>query len=60
MNKVPSYSLSHIHTIKWSLEMELNRLVAMRKNDEGIMFFLKERIAQLKEEEKECLRIQAS
>jgi len=56
----PSYSYSHASTVKWALEMELNRLKAIKSNDNIIMDFLRERIEDLKEFEKECLKIQAS
>jgi hypothetical protein len=60
MTSKSSYSYSHASTIKWALEMELNRLKCVRVNNEEVMVFLKKRIEELKEHEKECLKIQAS
>lgn len=55
-----NYSFSHATSIKWALEMELNSLIAAKSNDINIIDYLKNRINELKEFEKECLKIQAS
>jgi len=55
-----NYSYSHASTIIWSLQQELNRHKARRFNDNHIEKYLTCRIAELKEHEKQCLRIQAS
>lgn len=55
-----SYSYSHASTIMWSLQQELNRHKARRFNDNHIQEYLERRIAELKEYEKQCLKIQAS
>lgn len=55
-----SYSFSHASTILWSLQQELNRHKARRLNDNHIQEYLERRIAELKEHEKQCLKIQAS
>lgn len=55
-----TYSYSHASTILWSLQQELNRYKARRYNDSHIEEYLKSRIAELKEYEKQCLKIQAS
>jgi len=44
----------------WSLQQELNRHKARRLNDSHIQQYLERRIAELKEYEKQCLKIQAS
>ena len=55
-----NYSYSHASTILWSLQQELNRHKARRLNDNHIEEYLTRRIAELKEYEKQCLKIQAS
>lgn len=55
-----SYSFSHASTILWSLQQELNRHKARRLNDNHVEEYLTRRIAELKEYEKQCLKIQAS
>jgi uncharacterized protein YejL (UPF0352 family) len=55
-----NYSYSHASTILWSLQQELNRHKARRFNDNHIEEYLTRRIAELKEHEKQCLKIQAS
>ena len=55
-----NYSYSHASTILWSLQQELNRHKARRFNDMHIQEFLETRIKELKEHEKQCLKIQAS
>lgn len=55
-----NYSYSHASTILWSLQQELNRHKARRLNDTHIEQYLASRIAELKEYEKQCLKIQAS
>ena len=58
--QLQGYSFSHATTVKWALEMELNRLKCIRPNNEEIMEFLSSRIQELKDYEKECLKIQGS
>ena len=55
-----TYSYSHASTVMWSLQQELNRYKARRLNDNHIQEFLTNRIAELKEYEKQCLKAQAS
>lgn len=55
-----SYSYSHASTVMWSLQQELNRHKARRLKDNYIQEYLERRIAELKEFEKQCLKIQAS
>lgn len=55
-----SYSYSQVVNVKWALELELSHLDFMRKNNEEVINYLKKRIAELKEEEKQCLKIQTS
>lgn len=55
-----NYSYSHASAVMWSLQQELNRHKALRLNDNHIKEYLERRIADLKEYEKECLKIQAS
>jgi len=55
-----SYTFSHASTVLWSLQQELNRHKARRFNDNHVEEYLTRRIAELKEHEKKCLRIQAS
>lgn len=55
-----SYSFSGASTIIWSLQQELNTHKARRMNDNHIEEYLTRRIAELKEYEKQCLKIQAS
>lgn len=61
MDKIKeTYSFSHASTVLWSLQQELNRHKARRFNDSHIEEYLAKRIAELKEYEKECLKIQVS
>jgi hypothetical protein len=62
MKNHPSYSYSYSYSIRWALEMELNRMKVFENRQEvfRVMSYLEERIAELKEEEAECLRIQTS
>lgn len=55
-----NYSYSHASTILWSLQQELNRHKARRLNDNTVEQYLTRRISELKEYEKQCLKIQAS
>jgi hypothetical protein len=55
-----NYSYSHASTVLWSLQQELNRHKARRFNDNHIQQYLEQRIAELKEYEKQCLKIQTS
>lgn len=55
-----TYSYSHASTVMWSLQQELNRNKARRFNDNHIQEYLEQRIKELKEYEKQCLKIQAS
>jgi len=55
-----SYTYSHASAVMWSLQQELNRHKARRLNDSHIQQYLEKRIAELKEYEKQCLKIQAS
>jgi hypothetical protein len=55
-----TYSYSHNNTVMWALQQELNRHKARRLNDNHIEEYLSRRIAELKEYEKQCLKIQAS
>lgn len=59
-NLKESYSYSHASAVMWSLQQELNRSKALRLNDIHIEEYLVRRIAELKEYEKQCLKIQAS
>lgn len=60
MDLKESYSYSHASTVLWSLQQELGRYKSRRLNDSTIEEYLKTRIAELKEYEKQCLKIQAS
>lgn len=55
-----TYPYSHASTVMWALQQELNRHKARRFNDNHIEEYLTRRIAELKEYEKQCLKIQAS
>lgn len=55
-----TYTYSHASTVMWALQQELNRHKARRLNDNYIEEYLNRRIAELKEYEKRCLKIQAS
>lgn len=55
-----NYSYSHASTVMWALQQELNRHKARRHNDDHIKDYLVQRIAELKDYEKQCLKIQAS
>jgi uncharacterized protein YejL (UPF0352 family) len=55
-----SYSYSHASAILWSLQQELNRHKARRYKDNQIEEYLTRRIAELKEHQKQCLKIQTS
>ncbi len=52
------YSYSHTHIIIWSLQQELNRHLATRSNDSHVKEYLLRRIDELREHEKQCLKIQ--
>lgn len=54
-----NYSYSHASTVMWSLQQELNRHKTRRFNDQHVEEYLTKRIAELKEYEKQCLKIQA-
>lgn len=60
MDVKENYSYSHASTVMWSLQQELNRHKARRLNDTHVEQYLVRRIAELKEYEKQCLKIQAS
>lgn len=59
-NLKENYTYSHASTVLWSLQQELNRYKARRLNDVHTEEYLTRRIAELKEYEKQCLKIQAS
>jgi hypothetical protein len=62
MKNKPSYSYSQSYSVRWALEMELNRMKVIENRQDvfRVMSYLEERIAELKREEAECLRIQTS
>jgi hypothetical protein len=55
-----SYTYSHASTVMWSLQQELNRHKARRLNDIHVQEYLERRIKELKDFEKQCLKIQSS
>lgn len=58
MKNRSSYSYSHAYNVKWALEQELN-CAEILDLDEKVVVYLRERIVELKEMEKECLKIQS-
>jgi hypothetical protein len=57
-----SLSYSRIYMLKSAFEYELNNVLAFEDRQEffRVINYLQNRIEQLKEEEKQCLKIQAS
>ena len=55
-------SLSQVYMMKYAFEYELNNILAFEDRQEffRVIDYFEERVRQLKEEEKECLRIQIS
>lgn len=53
---------SHLNILRTAFEYELNNVLRFEDRQEvfRIVNYLQERIEQIKEDEKECLRIQAS
>ncbi len=62
MKNTPSYSYSHAYAVRWALELELSRLKVYGDRQEvfRVINYFEERIAELKEEETECLKAQIS
>ena len=62
MEKQHSHSYSQLYNIRWALETELNRMKTFEDRQEvfRVINYFENRIAELKEEEKRCLKIQAS
>ena len=60
MNRSPAYS--QIYMLKTAFEYELNNVLAFEDRQEffRVINYLEDRIIQLKEEEKKCLKTQAS
>jgi hypothetical protein len=60
-NSRPS-SLSQIYNLKHAFEYELNNVLAFEDRQEffRVINYFEQRISELKEEEKQCLRIQSS
>jgi hypothetical protein len=54
------YSYSQIVNIRFALEMELGHFLVLEERNRVIVDYLRERIIELKQEEKQCLKIQAS
>jgi hypothetical protein len=55
-------SLSQVYMMKYAFEYELNNILAFEDRQEffRVINYFEERVRQLKEEEKECLKIQTS
>lgn len=60
-NSLPA-SLSQVYMMKYAFEYELNNILAFEDRQEffRVINYFEERVKQLKEEEKECLKIQTS
>lgn len=55
-------SYSQLYNLRWGLEYELNNVVNFYNGeDRGVVeSYFKKRIVEIKEEEKECLKVQVS
>jgi hypothetical protein len=62
MKNLSGYSYSQAYAVRWALEMELGRIRILEDRQEvfRIIHYFEERIAELKEEEKACLKAQVS
>lgn len=62
MKNPSAYSLSQVYMLKRAFEYELNNVLAFEDRQEffRVINYFEQRVEQLKEEEKECLKIQAS
>jgi hypothetical protein len=62
MKNSRSPSLSQVYMLKTAFEYELNNVLAFQDRQEffRVINYLNERVNELKEEEKECLKIQSS
>lgn len=60
MKNHQSYSYSQAVNVRYALEMELGHFLVLEERNRVIVEYLRERITELKKEEKECLKIQAS
>lgn len=62
MKNSRSPSLSQVYILKYAFEYELYNVLAFEDRQEffRIINYFEERISELKEQEKECLKIQAS
>lgn len=59
-SKVQSYS--QLYNLRWGLEYELNNVLNFYNGEDKIVVesYFKKRIVEIKEEEKECLKVQIS
>jgi hypothetical protein len=55
-------SYSQLYNLRWGLEYELNNVVNFYSGEDRIVVerYFKKRIVEIKEEEKECLKVQTS
>lgn len=62
MQNRPTTSYSHLTILRVAFEYELNNVLKFEDRDEvfRIVNYLQERLEQIKEDEKACLKIQAS
>lgn len=62
MKHRPSTSYSHLTILRVAFEYELNNVLKFEDRQEvfRVVKYLQERLEQIKEDEKECLKIQAS
>lgn len=60
MKNHQSYTYSQAVNVRFALELELGHFLVLEKRNGVIIEYLRERILELKEEEKACLKIQAS
>lgn len=62
MKNKPSIPYSHLTILRVAFEYELNNVLKFEDRQEvfRVVKYLQERLEQIKEDEKECLKIQAS
>lgn len=60
MKNYTHYSYSQAVNVRYALELELGHFLVLEEKNKAIVEYLRERIMELKKEEKECLKIQTS
>lgn len=62
MKNSPVQSYSQLYALRWGLEYELSNVVNFYSGEDKniVERYFKKRIVEIKEEEKECLKVQIS